>query len=691
MTRYAACLGLALAYLAGCDDGDSTEGETGAACELASQYVLSLPPTDEFCPLEPRDLLGYRLQLDPGAGRWQELRPTARGIELVEGAVDPLDTQGCGLHARARYERVVGSGSNPARLAVEIAYDLTVTDDGEIGGTAAVEARCDQPGGCATTGDACRFSANLTGRAERCGDGVCDDGEAATCCDDCGCDDGAVCAGHRHPDCATHTCLPAGEVPCAAIPADSRIREVEHRIAGALKLDILFVVDDSGSMCEEQANLTRNFGQLSSFIFDELGAAADYRLAVTSPDVHNDGRKGAFLYAPAPFEPSLNCRDEDGNPLAPDTADCDADLPPIVSPGDVDSPAELERRFRCMATLGTNGDGFEKGLEAMRLALSCDGPNAASLASCCPDGPCDATERGFLRPDGVLVVVFLTDEDDCSDPASNLAASALTICRHGADDEDGDGIPDGYLDPSLCPGDPADCQRVECGTSTPSACYEARCLVSRSENSNCEWYRDTLTPVRQYEDFLRGLKTQPQEQILVAAITGEPRFTDDGHPVSYNPGIPPDPSCERDPPHYDPDPLLAACCPEGRCIGRIEPSCSAEGGEAFHGRRYLELANAFGDRGTDLNICTDDFGPLLAQLRAALPTEVADTVCLDAKPVCPEDGAPCVELIGCEGPGCEGVELVVDLMRSDCPGGAAFGFSPQPPSGATVEVRYTTE
>jgi hypothetical protein len=55
--------------------------------------------------------------------------------------------------------------------------------------------------------------------------------------------------------------------------------------------------------------------------------------------------------------------------------------------------------FTCMASVGSNGCGFEHQLESVYAALH----NAQANA-------------GFLRPDALLVVVFLTNEDDGSAP-----------------------------------------------------------------------------------------------------------------------------------------------------------------------------------------------------------------------------------------------------------------------------------
>ncbi len=546
-----------------------------------------------------------------------------------------------------------------------------------------------------------------------------------------------------------------------------------NRLPAKTKIDFLFLVDNSGSMCEEQSNLTRNFRAFSDFLFEELGSAADYRLAVISTDMHPPNNEmGAFLRKPAAPVPSLNCRDENGDPLAPDTSDCvelveNGTLPTIIKSGpdgnigrDCGNAAnqeqcakdDLERKFRCLATLGTNGDGFEKGLEAMRQALTCGGPNTAHFGTCCVDTNGDGTvdaydpacevppevpEPEFLRPDAVLVVIFVTDEDDCSDPATNPGASRRAICKYGTVDNNGDGVPDGYQDREIC-GDrsPAECFQNECGGLEAEQCRLQRCVISRSENSNCEWERGTLTPVGDYRDFLNALKGSPLDQILVASIVGLRSYTESGAEITYNAGPPVSDACDEDSPAYNPDTPLDICCPDGRCRGSIKPSCESENGQAFAGRRYLEFTETFGTNGIGcppgtegdascVNICIDDFAAPLQAIRDKV-AEFVGSYCLDKPPACRlrgEDGLfrsceTAEELANTEnyqvdvqvqcllaqeqGGNCAPEDLGVrSLSRQNgefefgfddgCPGGAYVALSDPPPAGAEVFLEFQVE
>jgi hypothetical protein len=159
----------------------------------------------------------------------------------------------------------------------------------------------------------------------------------------------------------------------------------------ASKIDVLWIIDDSGSMAPRQENLARN---LQSFMDVFSKAAVDYRIAVTSTDVFKD--KGHFLGTPSTISPSTS------NPVS---------------------------AFANNVKVGTNGSPFEAGLEAAELALeyvkmnqpvdalvtcnnSCSGqpdPNLC-LSTCAKNNVVT-----FLRPDAYLYLVFVSDEDDHSD------------------------------------------------------------------------------------------------------------------------------------------------------------------------------------------------------------------------------------------------------------------------------------
>ncbi|MBI4510461.1 MAG: hypothetical protein HY698_12560 [Deltaproteobacteria bacterium] len=153
------------------------------------------------------------------------------------------------------------------------------------------------------------------------------------------------------------------------------------------KMDIVFVIDNSGSMAEEQANLAASFPQFIDVLNEFVSAAGtkvDYRVAVTTTgiDLTMD-----FLGWPLPMENGENGEFQTGE---------NCSIPrrwlERADPGVSDA-------FSCVAKVGTAGSSYEMPLESLKLALH--------------DRMAD-TNRGFLRDDALLAVVILTDENDCS-------------------------------------------------------------------------------------------------------------------------------------------------------------------------------------------------------------------------------------------------------------------------------------
>ncbi len=493
----------------------------------------------------------------------------------------------------------------------------------------------------------------------------------------------------------------------------SAVTRVENRLPAKTKIDFLFVIDNSISMCDEQVRLSENFDLFSRFLFDELSGAADYRIAVVSSDIGQRNNTVAtnpnaarFLYAPALQTP---CPSVDSSAMSflPNTADCPAPgegVDPLISsarlaalsddllpPGDTREArlrAELERQFRCRANIEPTTNPIEKGLEAMRLALSCKGPNAHLFSQCCVDYgsassfynpacviPDGAPEPEFLRPDATLVVILISDEDDCSAPADAPAETSRLICRAGGTiDEDADGVPDIY---SRCQGISArECYERECGALVAEGaarCHADRCDVSSYDPLiNCQRERGRLTSPLEYRDFLRSLKARPLDQLLFAPIVGFRAYNDAGDPLVYNAGLPPAPECAIN--SNDPSFDVNLCCPDGVCVGTSDeryvcniPSLSVK---ALPGTRYLALADGLGAESslncasgqepvvdaaaqritpqpgaTCLNICEPSFDVPLSAIKERVATLI-NTYCIDRLPECVVpvaggEGRPC--------------------------------------------------
>ncbi len=165
--------------------------------------------------------------------------------------------------------------------------------------------------------------------------------------------------------------------------------------AGCTAMDILFVIDDSGSMAEEQSNLLSNFPKFVEVLEDyqtESSAPLEYRLGVTTTGV----KRSFTQKLPPPF-PAMPMTSAGPNGALVGGS-CGFPDAWIDGPG-----PEVSSDFSCAAGVGTGGSGTEMPFAALQLAL---GDRMAP----------GSRNEGFYRKDenSLLVVVIITDEDDCS-------------------------------------------------------------------------------------------------------------------------------------------------------------------------------------------------------------------------------------------------------------------------------------
>jgi hypothetical protein len=185
---------------------------------------------------------------------------------------------------------------------------------------------------------------------------------------------------------------------------------------GCTSLDLLFVVDNSPSMVEEQQNLADNFAKFVDVI-DAFktpdGNGVSYRIGVTNVDVTRTFK----MKLPPPF-PSMptSTTGPDGALLGQQKCGL-GEHPWIDGPG-----TGLQEKLSCMANVGDDGSGNEMPLAALEGAL---GKKSE------PGGP----NEGFYDKGGsaLLVVVVITDEDDCSVENGGVIA----VSAAGASDCDG--------------------------------------------------------------------------------------------------------------------------------------------------------------------------------------------------------------------------------------------------------------
>ena len=185
---------------------------------------------------------------------------------------------------------------------------------------------------------------------------------------------------------------------------------------GCAKVDLLFVVDNSGSMSEEQSKLLMNFPTFASQIQTQLADVDSYQVMVTSTD----------SYDTASSDSSINNDDPSCQVIGASITKSDAGActPYVEGHRYMTNMDNLGAKFSCAADLGTNGSGEEKVGDALVGAVSA----VQNGAGGCQDG--------FLRDDALLVIVILTDEDDAEHSAGGAQAwfDAVVASKQGQSD-----------------------------------------------------------------------------------------------------------------------------------------------------------------------------------------------------------------------------------------------------------------
>lgn len=174
------------------------------------------------------------------------------------------------------------------------------------------------------------------------------------------------------------------------------------------QVDLLFVIDNSGSMMEEQQNLAQNFAALMSAA---QAAGVDYHIAVTTTGL--EPSPGGWSACPGGAEGGENGR------LFP----VDGSSPRIITPTTPNASQVFARNVQ-VGWCHWN----EQGLEAMYRALSPPLVNS-------PDDPSTSLlndgNGGFLREQARLAIVVVTDEEDFSTRPPSFYVTFLKALKHG--------------------------------------------------------------------------------------------------------------------------------------------------------------------------------------------------------------------------------------------------------------------
>lgn len=233
------------------------------------------------------------------------------------------------------------------------------------------------------------------------------------------------------------------------------------------KIDLLFVVDNSVSMGDKQQIFSAAIPDLLERLVnppcldvalteshqpataDEACPAGFERQFAPVKDIHV-GIVTSSLGAHGADNPIAGCAEPESDrghlvgtlergrsvPSYGDLGFLSWDPEQRVQPPGATDLAELEQGFvDLLATVGESGCGFEAPLEAMYRFLMDPAPHAALVRVPCNDSDAAANcvqpqgvdqalleqRAAFLRPDSVVAILMLADEDDCSVRDSDIA------------------------------------------------------------------------------------------------------------------------------------------------------------------------------------------------------------------------------------------------------------------------------
>lgn len=365
--------------------------------------------------------------------------------------------------------------------------------------------------------------------------------------------------------CQSYVAVPVQPVTLIAVNQHSRVRVFT-------KADVLLVIDDSYSMSGKQQRLAAALQGFTGQL-DALKPPVDYQVGVTTTSVSE--RLGA---CGPPGDPNAagGCNSEW---QAPDFT-CDSgfacyrgfaeagQLRGTLRRADFTSAADFAARLASLVQVGVGGARQPQGFESMKLALQ---------------------KNAFLRDQSKVVVAFITDAEDCSDPGRRLSMLVK--------------------DPTT--GNVVDRCAIEARGGAPGA--------------------PALEPVANYVNFLRALKNADgtAKEIEIGAVISLADGTQD-------PGVCANPACDA---QCDTAAAAAAC--QTQCNGTPTPQiCLADCNARCHtfcggqvaGRRYLELTDSFS--GVAANVCSDDASPALQRLTSVIG--IPRQIPLRAQPSAPE-------------------------------------------------------
>ncbi len=447
------------------------------------------------------------------------------------------------------------------------------------------------------------------------------------------------------------TCAPEpGSVSPDAANADTPI-ESEVTAAPARKLDVLLVIDDSASMCQEQAQLASASATLVASL-----AAYDFRIAVVTTDVLSADKAGKFQLPNTSDYPfacaesrATPCLEANGGDAVCTTAfgsgwSCDgpsSDKQVLNCNGSVNSRCKRA----CTTDAECDGDSVLGGSvsraatcasDATRCVYKCLKP-AADHNGCVlrpPTADCLAAAERLTALGGMAYVTNSTaaahlrcnvlvgaQQQNNANLESGLGAALLALDPTGANGPQAKAFlrPDADLAVVFVT-DEDDCTTRPCMTG--ESCTSVSWLqLPKEKYGTCACLDDETTPggplrsVKNLANALGALKSSTKKT-FVAAIIGD---SVPGDAVTAGLDVAQARAAYR-------DSKCGVCAenPSGKHTMLFNTyMCSSPLGHADYGGRYVDFVTEFGSRGLVLNLCDPvGFGGSFAKLGQWLASQL---------------------------------------------------------------------
>ncbi len=274
-------------------------------------------------------------------------------------------------------------------------------------------------------------------------------------------------------------------------PEQGRVEFKDIPVAVNRDIDILFVIDDSPSMADKQANLKNNFPNFINVLNTIEGGLPNVHLGVVTSDLGASGADGVI--APAIGGGAAGACSSTGKNGALQTFGAGAAVTgkfisdvASATPGMrmTNYTGTLASAFSTIASAGAGGCGFEQHIEAAKRALQAN----------------NTANAGFIRPSAYLAIIILADEDDCSMEHATLIATDTT---------------------QLGPLQSFRCTRYGIICDTGGTDTNSMNAVGPKANCHSNESSQYLTKIADYVTFFKGLKADPNN-VIVAGIVGVP-------------------------------------------------------------------------------------------------------------------------------------------------------------------------